>query len=86
MKLSTLHRKAAKEANALGHNLKWGNVYGNSTTQVFSENAVCKNCCAGLSCHDNVGTIYTRGLDGQQTMKRRCQDVVEEIEKDMNVY
>jgi hypothetical protein len=79
MKLSTLKRKAAKEAKANGHSLRWGNVYGNATWNVYSQNGTCKHCGAGVACHEHVGLVYTRCYAKTPTIKRQCKDVVAEI-------
>ena len=83
MKLATLKRKAAKQAKANGHKLTWGNVYGNAQSNLYSQNALCSHCLAGVACHEGIGIIFTRGIDSNQTMKRNCKDVVAEIKKDM---
>lgn len=79
MKLSTLKRKAAKQAKMNGHKLKWGNLYGTPTSN--SQNAFCKHCGGGVACHENLGLVYTRGIGAETnpTMQRQCSDVVDKM-------
>ena len=86
LKLTTLKRKASKAAKANGHSIKWGNVFGNATSNRYSQVGVCKHCAAGVACHEGIGIVHTRGLNGEKTMRLKCADVVAEIEKDMAVY
>jgi len=83
MELATIKRKVAKDAKANGHSLKWGKVYGNAQSNLYSQNAVCKHCLAGVACHEGEHVItvtYTR-FEGKTTMSRKCKDVVAEIGK-----
>jgi hypothetical protein len=70
MKLSTLKRKAAKQAKEHGHKLKWGNVYGTPTSN--SQNGFCRHCKAGVACHENMGMVHLYDKDGKPTINKPC--------------
>ena len=86
MSIASLKNQVNKDAEAKGHKLVWKAAY---LPKDESQQAVCEHCLAGVHCTVN-GDIacvkpitYTRGIDGQQTMKRNCKDVVAEIENNM---
>ena len=54
MKLSTLKRKAAKRMKELGHKVKWGEVFGNAQTQVFSQVGNCIHCGQSAYIHEGL--------------------------------
>ena len=89
MTMNEMKRQVEKDAKANGHKLRW---FAAHLPKEESQQAVCEHCLAGVSCTTN-GEIacvkpitYTRGIDGKETMKKKCADVIAEIEKDMSVY
>ena len=44
MKISTLKKSAQSSTKYRGHRMKWGDVFGNATTQAFGLNGKCRDC------------------------------------------
>jgi len=68
--VKALVREADKVAEANGHKLRWFSSYLPSTE---SQQAVCEHCLAGVSCQKITGMVYTRGIEGKQTLKHKCE-------------
>jgi hypothetical protein len=42
--LSTLKREASKTTSWRGHRLRWGEPFGNGSTNIYSQTGTCQNC------------------------------------------
>lgn len=64
MKLSTLKKKAQRSTKCRGHKMKWGEPFGNATTQRFGQHGECRKCKAlcFLDTHPAPNSIGISGL------------------------
>lgn len=53
MKISTLRTKAQRTTKARGHRMKWGQPFGNATTQHFGQHGRCRDCYAEVWLDDH---------------------------------